>query len=121
MLFRTVTLVSQIRYRFDGNILNLRRLQAKPKVHTDVLDELLYADDMNKNASSEAKMQRATDQVSQSCDNYDLTISTKKTEVVHQPAPVKTYNEPTITVYVQKLKVVYKLLPGKHSFRSSAH
>ena len=97
-----------IRYRFDGNIFNLRRLQAKTKVQTDVLDELLYVDDMDKNASTEAKMQRAMDQVSQSCDNYDLTISTKKTEVVHQPAPGKPYNEPTITVNGQKLKVVDK-------------
>ena len=53
-----------IRYRFDGNIFNLRRLQAKTKVQTDVLDELLYTDDMDKNASTEAKMQRAMDQVS---------------------------------------------------------
>ena len=30
-----------IRYRFDGNIFNLSRLQAKTKVQTDVLDELL--------------------------------------------------------------------------------
>ena len=73
-----------------------------------MLDELLYADDMDKNANTEAKMQRAMDQVSQSCDNYDLTISTKKTEVVHQPAPGKPYNEPTITVNGQKLKVVDK-------------
>ena len=87
-----------IRYRFDGNIFNLTRLQAKTKVQTDVLDELLYADDMDKNASSEATMQRAMDQVSQSCDNYDLTICTKKTEVVQQPAPGKLYNEQTITV-----------------------
>ena len=68
-----------IRYRFDSNIFNLRRFQAKTKVQNDVLDELLYADDMDKNAaSSEAKMQRDMDQVSQSCDNYDLTISTKR-------------------------------------------
>ena len=45
-----------IRYPFDGNIVNLRRLQAKTKVQTDVLDELLYADDIDKNASTEAKM-----------------------------------------------------------------
>ena len=67
-----------IRYRFDGNILSLRRLQAKTKVQTDVLDELLYADDMDKTVNLEAKMQRAMGQVSQSCNNYDLTISTKR-------------------------------------------
>ena len=54
-----------IRHRFYGNIFSLRRLRAKTKVQTDALDELLYADDMDKNASSEAKMQRAMDQVSQ--------------------------------------------------------
>ena len=43
------------RYRFDGNIFNLRRLQAKSNVQTDVLDELLYADNMDKNASKNAK------------------------------------------------------------------
>ena len=90
-----------IRYPFDGNIFNLRRLQAKIQLQTNVLDELLYA-------SSETKMQRAMDQVSQSWDNYDLTISTKKTEVVHQPAPGKPYNEPTITVNGQKLFVIDK-------------
>ena len=71
---------------------------------------------MDKNASSEAKMQRAMDQVSQSCDNYDFTISTKKTEVLHQPAPGKTYNEPTIIVNGQKLKVVYKI-----TYREAVH
>ena len=44
-------------------------------------------------------------QVLQSCDNYDLTISTKR----HQPPPEKPYTEPkTITVNGQKLKVVDK-------------
>ena len=38
--------------------------------------------------------------IGQSCNNYDLTISTKKPEVVH--------HEPTITVNGQKLEVVDK-------------
>ena len=31
-----------IRYGFDGKLFNLKRLQAKSKVQTDVLDKLLY-------------------------------------------------------------------------------
>ena len=67
-------------------------------MQTDVLDELLYADDMAKNAKTEKKMQETMGRVSDACDNYDLTISTKGTEVVYQPAPGKPYSEPTITV-----------------------
>ena len=32
-------------------------------------------------------MQKDVDQVSDSCDSYDLTISIKKTQVVYQPTP----------------------------------
>ena len=71
-------------------------------MQTDVLDELLNTDDMDKNASSEAKMQRAMDYVSQSCDKYDLTISTKIQRLYTK------YNESTITVNEQKLKVFDK-------------
>ena len=53
-------------------------------------------------------MQKGVDQVSDYCDNYDLTISIKKTEVVYQPAPGKPYKEPTITVKGQRLQVVDK-------------
>ena len=74
-----------IRYRFDSNAFNLRRLQAKTKVQTDVLDELLYADDMYKKASSEAKMQIAMDLVSQSCDNYDLSHNQHKKDRGYTP------------------------------------
>ena len=87
-----------IRYRFDDKLFNLRRLQAKSKVQIYVQDELLYTVDMAKNAKTEKKMQEAMDRVSQACDNHDLTISMKTTEVVYQPAPRKPYSEPTITV-----------------------
>ena len=53
-------------------------------------------------------MQGAVDCMSKACDSFQLTISTKKTEVVHQPAPGKPYSEPTITVNGQKLQVVDK-------------
>ena len=77
-----------IRYRFVEKLLNLRRLQAKSKVQTEVLDEFLFADDMAKGVPTEEKMQKGVDQVSDSCDSYDLTIS-KRTEVVYQPAAGK--------------------------------
>ena len=66
-----------IRYRFDEKLFNLRGLQAKSKVQTEVLDEFLFADDMAKGAPTEEK---GVDQVSDSCDSNDLTISIKKTE-----------------------------------------
>ena len=46
------------------------------------------------------------DEVSDSCESYDLSISIKKTEVVHQPAPGKPYKEPTVTMKGQRLQVV---------------
>ena len=44
-----------IGYRFDGKLPNLRRLQANSKMQTDVVDKLLYADDLAENAKSEEK------------------------------------------------------------------
>ena len=93
-----------IRCSFDGKLFNLRRLQAKSKVQTEVLDELLFADDMTKGAPTEEKMQKGVDQASDSCDSYVLPISIKQTEV----APGKPYKEPTITVKGQRLQVVDK-------------
>ena len=89
-----------IRYRFGGNIFNLRRLQAKPKVQTDVLDELLYADDMDKNAISKAK----------NAESWIKSHSHVKTMILQSAQTGKLYNEPAITVNGQKLKVVDKFI-----------
>ena len=50
-------------------------MQAKSKVQTEVLDEFLFNDDMAKGAPTEEKVQKGVDQVSDSCDSYDLIIS----------------------------------------------
>ena len=47
-------------------------------MQTEVLDEFLFADDMAEGAPTEEKRQKDVDQVSDSCDNYDLTISIQK-------------------------------------------
>ena len=47
-----------IRYRFDNTLFNLRRLQAKSKVHTYVFDRPIYADNMAENAKSRDKNSR---------------------------------------------------------------
>ena len=93
-------------------IFNLRRLQAKSKVQIKVLNELLLADDMAKGAPTEEKLQKGVDQVSDSCDSYDLTI--KKTEMVYQPAPGKPYKEPTIRVKGQCLQMADKFTLEAH-------
>ena len=107
MLSRMVTMVYLLG-RSHRKLFNLRRLRAKSKMQTEVLDEFLFADDMAKGSPREEKMQKGVDQVSDSCDSYGLTISIKKTEAVYQPAPGKPYTEPTNKVKGQRLQVVDK-------------
>ena len=52
-----------------GKLFNIRSLQAKSKVQTDVLYERLYASDMTKNAATERTIQEDMDRVSQAYDN----------------------------------------------------
>ena len=95
-------------FRTDGSIFNLRRLQSKTKVQVTKILDLLFADDCALNTTSETSMQETVNKFSGACDNFGLTISTKKTEVLHQPAPGKPYIEPNIKVNGERLKSVDK-------------
>ena len=86
------------RYRTDASLFNIQRLQAKTKVCEDTAHDFLFVDDCMLNASTKA------------CDHFGLTISTKKTEVIHQPAPAMPYTEPNITINGQRLTVVDKFV-----------
>ena len=105
-----VTTVYLVDSFFDGKLFNLRRLQTRSKVQTEALDESFFADDMAKVATIEEKMQKGVDQISDSCDSYELIISIKKTEVIYQPGPGKPYKEPTTTVKDQRWQVVDKFI-----------
>ena len=104
--FRDSNLGISLTYRTDGSIFNIRRLQAKTKVSVTTINDLLFADDCALNTNSEHSMQETVDKFSNACDSFGLTISTKKTEVLHQPAPGKPYVEPNIQVNGERLKAV---------------
>ena len=91
----------KIRYQTDGTLFNLRTLQANTKVITDIIRDFLFADDCDLNAVSEADMLCRVDKFSTTYTNFGFTINTKKTEVLHHPAPGKPYIEPNITVNIQ--------------------
>ena len=93
-----------LKYRFDGKLFNLRRLQASTKVKETSISSLLFADDCALNSNNEEGMQLQMDKFSTACDKFGLTISTKKTEVMYQPAPGKQYHVPQITVSGQTLQ-----------------
>ena len=98
-----------IRVRTDGGLFNLRRFKAKTKTHSVRVCELLFADDCALVAPNFDEMQRSVDLFSAACTDFGLTISTKKTEVLHQPAPgVQTHHHqhPEIRVNDQPLNSV---------------
>ena len=66
-------------------------------------------------------MQIGVDQVSDSCDSYDLTISIKKTKDIYQPSPGNPYTVPTITVKGQRLQVVGKFTYLRSTLSRGVH
>ena len=97
-----------IQYHTDGSVFNLRRLQSKTKVKIDIINEFLFTNDCAQSATTKANMQNSIDKFSVVCDNFGLTIRTKKTEVMHQPASWKSYIRPNITIKGQWLMMVEK-------------
>ena len=82
-------------------------MHAISRVSETVIRDLLFADDCALNAETESKMQRIMDLFVKACDNFGLTVNTKKTEVLHQPAPGSLHEEPEIKVKGQVLINVY--------------
>ncbi|KYO35127.1 hypothetical protein Y1Q_0001015 [Alligator mississippiensis] len=67
-----------ISYQTDDNLFNLWRLEMKMKSQEVTVHDLLFADDGSLNDKSESDMQQSMDHFSSTCDNFALTIITKK-------------------------------------------
>lgn len=88
--------------RHDGKLFNLARLRAKTKVKTVLIREMLFADDAAFVSHTEEGLQALMDNFSSACEDFGLTISIKKTEVLAQG----TQADPTIRIRDQVLNNV---------------
>ena len=95
-----------IRYRFDGQFYDLRRLRARTKISAALIRDLLYADDCALVALSEGDLQELAERLSTACEKFGLTISLTKTVVMLQPAPLQSPPSPAVAINGTQLKVV---------------
>ena len=87
-----------VRYRLDGSLFNLRRLQAHTKTQERLIQDLLFADDAALLAHTERALQRVTSCFTDSSRLFGLGFSLKKTEVLYQSAPHEEYRSPHISI-----------------------
>ena len=79
--------------RSDGSMYNLARLRAKSKRREVLIRELLFADDAAITSHSQEGLQSMLDSFADACNNFGLTISIKKTQVMglNIPSPPTLY------------------------------
>ncbi len=73
-----------IRTRSDSKLFNLARLRAKTKVRRVLIREMLFTDDAALTAHTEDALQRLISSFARACDEFGLTISLKKSNVMGQ-------------------------------------
>ena len=88
--------ISNAKCRTDGRVFDLCHLKANIKVCKTLVHDFLFADDCTLAAHSEDDLQHLADCFSTTSTAYELTISIKKTEVLHQAAPGTSRPESSI-------------------------
>ena len=92
-----------LRTRTDRKLFNLSRLRAKTKVQLKCLLDFLFADDAAVTAHSAKDLQQLMTRFSNACQDFGLTISLKKTQVMGQDVDFP----PAISTNDQELDVVH--------------
>jgi len=76
-----------IQFQTDSNVCDIRRLQAKTKLLTAVIRDLLLADDCALVAHAQQAVQQLFDCFADTAKHFGLNVTLKKTEVLHQSHP----------------------------------
>ncbi|KAI8516668.1 hypothetical protein Bbelb_052490 [Branchiostoma belcheri] len=92
-----------IRYRYDGSIFNLRRLNAVTKVQRVVAHDLQYADDCKLVAHQAQHLQDTLDLFNSAYKLLGLTTNKSKTKVMIQPAPGQ--QPPAVSFYLDGVRL----------------
>ena len=87
--------------RSDGNLFNLARFRAKTKVRRVLTREMLFADDAALTAHTEEALQQLIARFAGACNDFGLTISLKKTNIMGHNVSVT----PHITIGEHALEV----------------
>ena len=106
-----------IRYRTDGKLFNLRRLQARTKVKEEKVRHFMYADDCALNASSEDEMQRNMDTFLSTCGAFGFTISTAKTKPPHKLLRSNHHSQGPETANCRQVHIYRQYLVQKCAYR----
>ena len=95
-----------IDFRLDGNLFNIRRLQATTKLTSETIIELQYADDNALVAHTPEALQNIIAAAVTSYTRMGLTINTQKTEVLCQTSAGLPQQPITLTAAGQQLLTV---------------
>jgi len=74
-----------IKYRLDGSLFNIRRLQAVTKVTNDTIFDLQFPDDVALPSHTPDGLQPQLDAMSCAYPRAGLVVNSKKTDVLYLP------------------------------------
>lgn len=98
----------KIEYRIDGNLFNLRRLQAITKITFSDVTELQYADDIVLTANTPLDLQNGLNTLTTAYEAMGLKVNIYKTEIVVQNNNQEDIDNDPLQFYIdnQQLKIV---------------
>jgi len=98
VVFKDCDVGVPIPYWTDGSIVNLRRLQARSKVCSSLIQDLLFTDDCALVAHNQIAAQQFFDRFAKATHRFGFTVSLKKTEVMLLPSNKQNYSAAVIQV-----------------------